>query len=51
MVTGDALLTQRAVCAQIVAGGGDDLLPVEPNQPSLRAAIEAALSPLDAGRP
>jgi hypothetical protein len=51
LVTGDALLTQREVCRQIVAAGGDYLLPVEENQPRLRADIEAALSPLDADRP
>lgn len=46
-VTGDALLTQRAVCLRIVAGGGDYLLPVDGNQPALLAAVEAAFSPLD----
>ncbi len=45
LVTGDALLTQRAVCARIVAGGGDDLLPVDANQPALLAACEAAFPP------
>jgi len=46
VVTGDALLTQRAVCTRIVAGGGDYLLPVEDNQPGLRAGIERAFSPV-----
>ena len=46
VVTGDALLTQRAVCAQIVAAGGDYLLPVDENQPTLRAELEEAFSPL-----
>ena len=45
-VTGDALLTQRAVCAQVVAGRGDYLLPVDENQPALLAACEAAFSPV-----
>jgi len=47
-VTGDALLTQRARCVQIVAGGGADLLPVKDNPPTLRADLEAAFSPLRA---
>ena len=34
LVTGDALLTQRDVCAQVVAAGGDYLLPVDDNQPA-----------------
>jgi hypothetical protein len=50
MVTADALLTQREVCTQIVDGGGDYLLPVEENQPSLLADIRTALSPLDPDR-
>ena len=37
MVTGDALLTQRAICERIVANGGDYLFPVDENQPSLRS--------------
>lgn len=49
-VTGDALLTQRDVCLRIVAGGGDYLLPVDENQPALRAAVEAASPPLDRPR-
>jgi len=46
VVTGDALLTQRDLCRQIVQGGGDYLLPVDENQPSLRADLDAAFSPL-----
>jgi hypothetical protein len=46
LVTGDALLTQRDLCAQIVARGGDYLLPVDENQPALRADLEVAFSPL-----
>jgi len=46
LVTGDALLTQRAVCEQIVERGGDYLLVVKDNQPSLRAELEGAFSPL-----
>lgn len=50
LVTGDALLTQRDVCARIVAGGGDYLLPVDANQPALLAACEAAFSPIQGER-
>lgn len=49
-VTGDALLTQRDICIQIVAGGGDYLFPVDANQPALLAAVEAAFSPLGSDR-
>ena len=51
VVTGDALLTDRALCAQVVAAGGDYLLPVEENQPTLPAEVEAAFSPLAGERP
>jgi hypothetical protein len=51
VVTGDALLTQRAVCTQIVDGGGDYVLPVDENHPTLRASVARAFSPLDAERP
>ena len=46
VVTGDALLTDRTLCAQVVAAGGDYLLPVDANQPALLADLEAAFSPL-----
>ena len=46
VVTADALLTQREVSQQIVGGGGDYLLPVKDNQPTLRADLEAAFSPV-----
>lgn len=45
VVTGDALLTQRAVCDQIVASGGDYVLPVKENQPALRDSLARAFSP------
>lgn len=48
VVTADALLTQRDIAEQIVAAGGDYLLPVDGNQPALLTDAEAALSPLDA---
>ena len=50
LVTGDALLTQRSIAEQIVAGGGDYLLLVKDNQPTLRAELEGAFSPLDSER-
>jgi len=49
LITADALLTQRAISRQIVAGGGDYLLPVDENQPALLADSRAAFSPLGAG--
>jgi hypothetical protein len=51
LVTADALLTQRDVCTQIVAGGGDYLLPVDENQPTLQDDIAAVFSPLAADSP
>ena len=42
VVVADALLTQRKVCEQIVAGGGEYLLPVKENQPTLRRDLEVA---------
>jgi len=51
LVTADALLTQRDLCEQVVEAGGDYLLPVDDNQPALRADLEAAFSPLGGGQP
>jgi len=39
VVTGDALYCQRTLCAQILAAGGDYLVFVKGNQPSLEEAI------------
>jgi hypothetical protein len=50
VVTGDALLTQRDLCRQIVTQGGDYLFPVDENQPTLCADLDAAFSPLAADR-
>ena len=50
VVTGDALLTQRAVCQQILEGGGDYVLPVKENQPALRESLVQAFSPVAAQR-
>jgi hypothetical protein len=51
VVTADALLTQRELCAQIVAAGGDYLFTVDENQPRLQADVAEAFSPLDLGAP
>ena len=45
VLTGDALLTQREVCQTILEGGGDYLLPVKDNQPSLLADLQEAFPP------
>ena len=45
IVVADALLTQREVCQQIVAGGGDYLLPVKENQSTLQQDLADAFSP------
>ena len=50
VVVADALLTQRKVCEQIVAGGGEYLLPVKENQPTLRRDLEVAFSLLGTER-
>jgi predicted transposase YbfD/YdcC len=44
LLTGDALYCQRAVCEQVVAAGGDYLVTVKENQPTLFAAIELLFS-------
>jgi predicted transposase YbfD/YdcC len=49
MVAGDALQTQRKVCEQIVAQGGEYLLPVKENHPALRADLVHAFSPTERG--
>ena len=45
VVTADAMFTHRDVCRAVRDGGGDYILPVKDNQPTLRADIEAAFSP------
>ena len=44
-VTADAMFTHRDFCRKVLDGGGDYLLPVEGNQPTLRSDIEAAFAP------
>lgn len=51
LVTTDALLTQREVAEQVVAGGGAYLLPVKDNQPTLHADLQTAFSPVAADGP
>jgi predicted transposase YbfD/YdcC len=45
VVMGDAMLTQRALSKQIVAGGGDYVWLVKKNQPRLREAIADLFAP------
>jgi hypothetical protein len=49
VITGDALLTQRGVCQIVLEGGGDYLLPVKDNQPTLLGDLEEAFSPSAVG--
>jgi predicted transposase YbfD/YdcC len=50
VVTGDALLAQRALSIQIVQAGGDYLWTVKSNQARLRREIERLFAPRPAGR-
>jgi len=43
--TGDALFCQRALCEQVLAAGGDYLLLVKENQPTLHADIQLLFDP------
>lgn len=47
LVTADALLTQREVATQIVSAGGDYLLAVKGNQPTLLRDIQALFAARD----
>lgn len=49
IVSGDAIFTQRDVCAEVIEQGGDYVLPVKDNQPTLRADIEAAFAEPEPG--
>jgi hypothetical protein len=49
VVTADAIQTHREVCAAVIEGGGDYILPVKDNQPTLRADIQAAFAEPGAG--
>jgi predicted transposase YbfD/YdcC len=45
LVSGDAMFTQRSLCLQIVQQGGDYLLPVKENQPTLYDDIDTLFAP------
>lgn len=45
VLTGDALFCQRALCQQVLGAGGDYLLLVKENQPTLHAAIRLLFDP------
>jgi hypothetical protein len=49
LVTADAIQTNREICAAVIEGGGDYILPAKDNQPTLRADIEAAVADPGAG--
>jgi hypothetical protein len=49
IVTADAIQTHREIGAKVIEAGGDSILPVKDNQPTLRADIEAALAEPEAG--
>lgn len=48
VLTGDALYCQQPLCRQVVAAGGDYLLIVKANQPTLLADIQQVFAPLTA---
>ncbi len=45
IVTGDAMLTQRQLCLEIVAGGGEYLFKVKANQPRLYGDLRRLFAP------
>lgn len=49
VITGDAMFTHRDVCAEVIGGGGDYVLPVKDNQPTLARDIAAAFAEPEAG--
>jgi hypothetical protein len=49
VVTGDAMFTHRDVCAKVIERGGDYILPVKENQPTLLKDIVAAFAEPEAG--
>ena len=49
VITGDAMFTHRDVCAKVIEGGGDYVLPVKDNQPTLVKDITAAFAAPGAG--
>jgi predicted transposase YbfD/YdcC len=51
VLTGDALYCQRQLCADVVDAGGDYLVLVDRNQPTLQADIAQLFAPPPAPRP
>lgn len=49
VLTADAIQTHREICAAVIAGGGDYILPVKDNQPTLLSDIQAAFAGPEAG--
>jgi hypothetical protein len=49
VVSGDAMFTHRDVCAEVIEGGGDYVLPAKENQPTLSQNIAAAFAAPEAG--
>lgn len=49
VVTADAMFTHRDVCAAVLDGGGDYILPAKDNQPNLVRDIRAAFAEPPAG--
>jgi DDE family transposase len=49
IITGDAMFTHRDICKVVIDGGGDYVLPVKDNQPTLAKDIEAAFAEPGAG--
>jgi hypothetical protein len=49
VVSGDAMFTHRDVCSTVIEAGGDYLLPVKDNQPTLARDIAAAFAEPEAG--
>jgi hypothetical protein len=45
IITGDAMFAQKSVCQAVLDGGGEYLVTVKDNQPTLREAIDSAFSP------
>jgi predicted transposase YbfD/YdcC len=45
VVTGDAMFTQQTLCDQIVLAGGDYVLPVKDNHPTMRRTIADVFMP------
>lgn len=49
LITGDAMFCRRDLCQQVIDAGGDYLVFVKDNQPTLLRDIEAAFAPAVAG--